>query len=126
MTAGAPFEIVFSPQAQSDLRTAYENAAKHSRQSAGKWLDRFEATIDSLGATPDRCPVAHENDRSEHVLRELLFGKRPHVFRVIFWIAGAQVRILRIRRASRRFLTRPEIQQAADDVANDADQESSP
>jgi hypothetical protein len=45
-------------------------------------------------------------------LREYLFGKKPYVFRVIFTIDGEVVRILRIRRAQRRYLTRSQIEEA--------------
>lgn len=122
--AGKQFEIVFSPQAQGDLYGAYQNAARHSRAAAAQWLDRFERAIDSLSVNPNRCPLAHETDRSAHQLREFLFGKRPNVFRVVFWIAGAEVRILRIRRAARRFLTRPEISAAVDQLTREPDGES--
>jgi hypothetical protein len=36
----------------------------------------------------------------------------PHVFRVIFTVDGASVRILRIRRAQRRALTRRQLERA--------------
>jgi len=56
--------------------------------------------------------LARENRKVDIELREYLFGKRPFVFRVIFTIDGETVRILRIRRAQRRFLTRDEIDEA--------------
>lgn len=45
-------------------------------------------------------------------VRELLFGKRPHVFRVLYVIDGDLVRTLRIVRAQRRFLTKSQIEEA--------------
>jgi hypothetical protein len=50
-------------------------------------------------------------------LRELHFGKRPNVFRVVFTIDGNTVRILRIRRAQRRWLTRRQTEDASGDQA---------
>jgi hypothetical protein len=47
-------------------------------------------------------------------VRELLFGKRPHVFRVLYLIDGEIVRVLRIVRAQRRFLTKSQTEEAVD------------
>ena len=42
-------------------------------------------------------------------LRNLLYGRRPHVYRAVFTIEGDTVWILRVRRAQRRPLTRDEL-----------------
>ncbi len=47
-------------------------------------------------------------------LREILFGRRPNVYRVIFLIDGDTVRVLRIRRAQRRPLTRKQFDEASE------------
>ena len=44
----------------------------------------------------------------------MLFGKRPNVYRVIFLVDGDSVRVLRIRRAQRRPLTRKQIDEASE------------
>ncbi len=62
-----------------------------------------------LGQRPDknseRCPLAREHRKVHVELREILFGRRPNVYRVIFLIDRDTVRVLRIRRARRRPLT---------------------
>lgn len=95
-----------------DLRDAYEWARQHAPHTANEWLDRFQEAIASLEKFPERCPVAAESRKADIELRVLLFGRRPSVFRVIFHIDGAVVRVLRIRRAQRRFLTRGQIAEA--------------
>ena len=40
---------------------------------------------------------------------QFLFGKKPNVFRALFTIHGDEVRILHIRRASRRTMTAAEL-----------------
>jgi hypothetical protein len=45
-------------------------------------------------------------------LREMLFGRRPNVFRTLFTIDGDAVRVLRVRRATRRSLSRRELREA--------------
>lgn len=46
-------------------------------------------------------------------LREIHFGKKPNVYRVIFIVDGETVRALRIRRAQRRSLTRKQVHEAS-------------
>ena len=81
--------------------------------TAAKWLDRFEQALVSLDRHPQRCPLARESSKTDVELREFLFGKKPNVFRVLFTIDQEVVRVLRIRRAQRRFLSRKEIDEAS-------------
>jgi len=106
------FRVVLQRLAQDDLQDAYAWAARAAPAEAAKWLDRFEVALQSLNSNPKRCPLARESSKAQIELREYLFGKRPNVFRAIFMIDGTRVRILRIRRAQRRFLTRKEIEEA--------------
>ena len=72
---------------------------------AARWLERFQTAIQTLEHNPERCPLAPENARSSRILRQYLFGKRPHVFRAIYTIEGDTDWVLRIRRAQRRTLS---------------------
>ncbi len=104
------YNVVVQSLARSDLQEAYGWAAERAPLSAERWLDRFERSLERLAEFPDRCSLARENGKVDVELREFLFGKKPYVFRVIFTIDGQFVRILRIRRAQRRFLTKAEIE----------------
>lgn len=98
--------------ARLDLRDAYEWAHERAPKTVDLWFDRFREAIRSLESQPERCPLAAENRRVSLEVRELHFGRRPNVFRVIFHIDGNCVRVLRIRRGQRRLLTRREISEA--------------
>ena len=106
--------VVIHKFALQDLDGAYLNAARHAPGPAAAWLERFRLALQSLARNPERCALAHENERSRRELREFLFGRKPNVFRVVFTIDGNTIRILRIRRSARRFLTRTEIDSAFD------------
>ena len=108
------YRVVIQRLAVQDLDTAYQQAAKHAPQTAGRWLTRFEQAIATLSDYPERCPLARENTKTDLELREFLFGRRPNVFRVIYTINHDIVRILRIPRAQRRFLSKKQIRDAAD------------
>jgi plasmid stabilization system protein ParE len=109
------YEVVLHSQAQADLDDAYLNAARHAPMTAARWVNRFHQALATLSFNPQRCPIAAESRYTTETVREFHFGRRPNVFRVLFWIDGNWVRILRIRRASRKYLTRAEIQDALDD-----------
>jgi len=100
--------------ATNDLDDAYTWAARHAPQTAARWLERFRTALETLDANPQRCPLAKEDAKVDIELREFHFGKRPNVFRVLFTIDGDVVRILRIRRAQRRWLTRRQIEEASE------------
>ena len=108
------YRVILQRLAVADLQEAYEWAARRAPRTAQRWLKRFEDALQSLERNPQRCPFARENGKVEVELREFLLGKPPFVFRVVFTIDQDAVRILRVRRAQRRFLTKPQIDEAMD------------
>jgi plasmid stabilization system protein ParE len=100
------YDVHVQPLAEQDLDEAYRWAEQHAPQTAANWLNRFQEAIQSLSSNPDRCGHAPERKRLGSDLRQLLFGRKPNVFRVVFLIEPQAVRVLRIRRASRRSLRR--------------------
>jgi hypothetical protein len=49
------------------------------------------AAIESLQTFPQRCAYSTENDRFPFEVRQLLFGRKPNVYRVVFRIEGEGV-----------------------------------
>lgn len=107
------YRVVLQRIALNDLHAAHAWAARRARAAADRWLDRFQSALRTLDTRPDRCPLARESSKVDFELREFLFGRKPNVFRVIFVIDGETVRVLRIRRAQRRFLTQRQIDEAS-------------
>jgi len=66
----------------------------------------MEEAIASLSSLPERCPLAPENARFPFEVRQLLYGRKPHVYRILFTIEGDAVKILHIRHARRRPLAK--------------------
>jgi plasmid stabilization system protein ParE len=108
------YRVLVQRLAVQDLDEAATWAARHAPMAAARWLERFHRALQTLDANPQRCPLAKENAKVDVELREFHFGRRPNVFRVIFTIDVDSVRILRIRRAQRRWLTRSQIEEASD------------
>jgi plasmid stabilization system protein ParE len=91
-------EIFLSRQAEADLDAIQAWLSGRSPTGARSWFKALEATISWLEKHADSCPVAPENDRFEEEIRERLFKtKRGRPYRLIFVVAGKQVRVLHIR-----------------------------
>jgi len=99
------YRIELTPEARGDLDDILEWLA---RKAAGRkgidWFIGLEDAVGSLGAMPERCPVAEESSRFPETVRELRYGKRSGTYRILFWVDGETVKILRILHAARRRL----------------------
>lgn len=76
----------------------------HAGESAAvlKWYIGLRDAVLSLEEHPNRCPAIPERRR----LRHLLYGTRPHIYRVIYRVGEKQKRvdILHIRHGARKKL----------------------
>lgn len=95
-------KVIIHRHAMADLEQYYRFVWKNGGDQASAWYERFVEQLKSIDRTPERCPIARESKRVFLEVRELHFGRRPNVFRVLFTIDGNTVRILRIVRAQRR------------------------
>ena len=105
------FDVELHEQARFDLQDAFHWAAARAPETAERWLDRFEEALQSLSTFPERHGLAAEATTHGREIRELHFGKRPNVFRVLYLIDGEKVRVARIIRSSRMPLGKDEIEQ---------------
>ena len=88
------------PRAERDLLVLYERINARSSDAALIWYRGLKEAMGSLQDNPQRCPVTPENND----LRQLLYGSRPDVYRVIYGIAKKQkeVKILHVRHGARQ------------------------
>jgi toxin ParE1/3/4 len=97
-----PYRVEFVERAARDLNVLY--IEKHTTESpaAARSYNRLEAAVYSLESSPFGCPAAPEAVKSRRPLRHLLYGKKPHVYRVIYEIdeMGQLVTVLAIRRGA--------------------------
>jgi mRNA-degrading endonuclease RelE of RelBE toxin-antitoxin system len=78
------YHVEFAARAARDLEILYleKNAAESS--AAARWYNGLEEAVFTLEARPNRCPAAPEARKVNRQLRQLLFGAKPHAYRVIF------------------------------------------
>ncbi len=93
------YRVELTARALRDLRQIFVRInAEHSPQAAA-WFDELEIVISSLSEQPARGPITPE----KKTLRHLLFGKKPHVYRIIYAVHERvrAVRILHVRHGAR-------------------------
>ncbi len=96
---GMAYRVELTTRASRDLAHLYERIKADDSERANRWFNTLERAIDSLGNFPRRCPVAPEARRAKRILRQLLHGRKPHVYRVIYEVDEPRktVHVLTIR-----------------------------
>lgn len=94
------YVIVFQPKALRRLEEEYDRVTTAAPLRGPIWFHGLVDAIDSLAEMPDRCALAPENQLVAPTIRQLLYGKRPHVRRVLFTMVDNTVRVLTIRHAA--------------------------
>jgi toxin ParE1/3/4 len=94
--------VKITSRAGRDLADLFQEINAEHSDAALKWYWGLKEAVLSLQEHPNRCPMA----RKKGELRHLLYGRRPHVYRVIFRVVEKQkwVEVLHIRYGARRKL----------------------
>ena len=87
-------------RAERDLAELYARINAESSDAALRWYRGLKNNILNLEEHPNRCPVM----RTKGKLRHLLYGRKPHIYRVIYRVLEKQkqVGVLHIRHGARR------------------------
>jgi mRNA-degrading endonuclease RelE of RelBE toxin-antitoxin system len=95
--------VDITSRAERDLAYLYEEINATHSEAAWKWYLELKEYMLSLEERPNRCPVTREN----RALRHLLYGQKPHIYRVIYHVLEKQkrVEVLHIRHGARRKFT---------------------
>ena len=102
------FRVRLTAQADYDLDLILEWLLAQQAGDAGlRWFLKMKEAINSLAEMPERCMVAPENSEFPFEVRQLLYGHKPHQYRVLFTIEADTVIVLHIRHGRRRRLDEP-------------------
>ena|SRR5271168_2813138 len=96
--------VEFSVRAAHDLEILYREKYAAELDSAARWYNGLEE--EAIGWYPHRCPPAAEARKLKRKLRHLLYGKKPHVYRVIYEVDDLRqaVWVFTIRHGARQKL----------------------
>jgi toxin ParE1/3/4 len=105
------FRVEFAARAARDLEILYLEKNAAESPAAVRWYNGLEQAVYELETHPNRCPVAPEARRVKRRLRHLLYGSKPHVYRVIYEVdeRRQEVRVLTIRHGARRTIERADL-----------------
>ena len=100
------YRVEFAARAARDLESIYKEKNAAESQAVARWFNGLEHAVYALADYPDRCPVAPEARRMKRRIRHLLYGNKPHIYRVIYDIDERReaVWILTIRHGARKQL----------------------
>ena len=96
------YRVEVSRSAEEESDRVYEWIARDSATRAGLWYRGLLDAIASLKRFPERCALAAERNVGGRDLRQLLYGKRNHKYRILFEIDGDTVIVTHIRHAARQ------------------------
>ncbi|MDF5729931.1 MAG: type II toxin-antitoxin system RelE/ParE family toxin [Rhizonema sp. PD38] len=93
--------MIITPEAQDGIRRAYEWIVEYSPNLVSTWMNGLFQAILSLERMPLRCPLAFENDLFDEELRQLLYGKKGKVYRILT-IRRSEVYVLFVRHSAQK------------------------
>jgi plasmid stabilization system protein ParE len=100
------FRVKLTANARHEAREILAWLREQSAGEAGlRWFEGLKGAIASLGEFPSRCALAPESEVFPVEVRQLIYGRKPHQYRVLFNVDGHVVWILHIRHGRRDRLT---------------------
>lgn len=102
------YAVNIKVRAKRDLVLLFHAIKAEYFDAALKWYLGLNEAILSLEEYPNRCPATPENAQ----LRHLLYGHKPHIYRVIYRVTDnrKQVDVLHIRHGARQRFKRSDIE----------------
>lgn len=94
------FRVTITPEAEEGIRSAYLWIRAYSPDLANEWMNGLFQAMQSLDTMPRRAPVAFENEFFREELRQLLYGKRGRIYRILFTIQDDEVQVLFVRHSA--------------------------
>ena len=98
------YEVIITPSGKADIFETNTWLLENYPNIADKWLWETSKAVTSLAKSPERCAISLESDAFDVEVRQLLYGKKPHVYRVLFSIRETKVFVLRVRHTRQRSL----------------------
>jgi plasmid stabilization system protein ParE len=97
------YRVDLTERAARDLRHIYRNINAEDGAQARAWFNGLQTAIFSLDERPARGRTIHEDSS----LRQLLYGRRRHRYRIIYAIneSDAIVTVVHIRHGARDAFT---------------------
>jgi hypothetical protein len=81
------YRVDLSSVAKADADAAFLSFSQYTTpEQAHSWYQGLIRAISTLGIMPRRCPIARENVFFSQEIRQLLYGKGQHTYRILFTV----------------------------------------
>lgn len=97
-------QVIITPSAKADIFEINTWLLENYPDSAEDWLWGISQAVTSLSKLPERCPVSSESEAFDVIVRQLIYGRKPNTYRILFSIQEEKVYILRVRSTSQKSL----------------------
>jgi plasmid stabilization system protein ParE len=105
-----PYVVAILRRANADLQEKFIWLNRRSPKGADRWYEAFESAIRKLESDAASYPLAIEAAKLRVDARECYFKtKHGKMYRIVFVIAGNQVRVLRVRGPGQRTIRRRDL-----------------
>jgi plasmid stabilization system protein ParE len=102
------FRVKTTAQAKRDLDDILERLLSQEAGETGlRWFQGLHQAVATLADSPQRCALAPESAVFPFEVWHLLYGRRPHVYRIIFTLEGNTVSVLHVRHGRRQPIATP-------------------
>jgi plasmid stabilization system protein ParE len=100
------WQVVLADTAKADASEIYDWVVERAPIRGPEWFSELIDCLYSLERLPYRCPLAREAKEAGREIRCLLFGKRKHVYRILYEVDETRqiVGVLHIRHGALRDL----------------------
>ena len=95
------YRVRLTDRAARDLEDLFDSIGAETSPTASAWFNALMERLYSLDRFPERGAVAPESKED----RQLFFGKKPHIYRIIYEFNKRRrvVNVLHIRHGARNF-----------------------
>jgi plasmid stabilization system protein ParE len=96
------YRVEITDTASAEVEEAWSWLALRSRTAADRWKSALLEAVSRLEKAPLIRGLSPESEYFGREIREMLQGKRPNVYRILYEVRGTVVRVLRVRHSARR------------------------
>ena len=96
------YRVQVAATAKKDAEAAYLWLKSRTPAHCAEWFNGLVDVINDLAVFPKRWPLARESVHFDEEIRQMLYGRKPHFYRVLFVVRGGAVHVLHIRHGARR------------------------
>ena len=98
------YRVEIARNAEAELEELYLWVVERAPHQGARWFNGLERAVLSLSDHPRRCPIAPESVDPESPIRVLHYGRKPHVYRILFVIdePARTVHVVHVRRGARQ------------------------